>query len=221
MNEGNVIVTESRGHPPDIDDGQDIEVYIDRIDEVADEYIRSLVNPDDITHPMIFTGMIHYIHNQLFKPCRRNQKIYQKNTYQNTTNSILPYDDIDTLDHVFDIYCGLCYKYRQAPTMLEYCILTGINYDTINTWLNGAVRTKLHTETAKKWKKTCEEALEKKAIENNGVGAIFALKCAHGWRETAPLPAPENNLVGAVDSPEVIMARHTGAALPEPPVLDD
>lgn len=216
MNEGNVIVTESRGHPPDIDDGLDIEVYIDRIEEVADEYIKGLLKPEEIVKPMIFTGMCHYIYNQLFRPNKYNRSIYQKNTYQNTTNSILPYDDIKVLDNVFNIYVGLCYKYNQVPTMLEYCIMTGINDDTLNTWTNGTVRTKAHTETVKKWKKVCEEGLAKKAIENNGVGAIFALKCAHGWRETSPVPAPESNSIGTIDTPDIIMARHAGAVLPEP-----
>ena len=69
--------------------------------------------------------------------------------------------------------------------------MVGINMDTINTWKNGEYRGGLgspHSETVKKWLAECESSLLDGAIEQNGIGCIFALKANYGYTETAPVP---------------------------------
>ena len=154
-----------------------IEIYTDKIYELADDYINSLDNPDDIKslNKGLFTGMIKHIYINLFK------------------NNPLDYSNIELLDYVFNIYTSLCYKYSKRPTILGYCLMTGIDNTTINTWKTGEYRGGLgspHSQTVKKWYAECENSLVDGAIEQNGIGCIFALKANYGYTETAPAQVP-------------------------------
>ena len=71
--------------------------------------------------------------------------------------------------------------------------MIGVNNDTINAWKNGEYRNgpgSLHSRTVKKWLAECESALLDGAVENNGIGCIFALKANYGYTETAPAQVP-------------------------------
>lgn len=46
-------------------------------------------------------------------------------------------------------------------------------------------------EAVKDWEKECEMALRRGTAENNKIGSMFILKAKYGYRETAPVPAPE------------------------------
>ena len=151
------------------------EIYTDKIFELADEYIDTLDTPDEIKglNKGLFTGMIKYIYINLFK------------------SQPLDNADIESIDNVWNIYTSLCYKYNKRPTILNFCLMVGINMDTINTWKNGEYRGGLgspHSETVKKWLAECESSLLDGAIEQNGIGCIFALKANYGYTETAPVP---------------------------------
>lgn len=154
-----------------------IEVYTSKIYELADEYINDLDNPEDIkgANKGVFTGMVKYIYLNLFK------------------NNPLDNGNIQELDDVWNVYTSLCYKYSKRPTILSFSIMIGVNNDTINAWKNGEYRNgpgSLHSLTVKKWLAECESALLDGAVENNGIGCIFALKANYGYTETAPAQVP-------------------------------
>lgn len=48
------------------------------------------------------------------------------------------YPDIKQIDYLFNIYIDLIYKYKwnNKPFIVEFCNFTGINKDTIYSWLN-------------------------------------------------------------------------------------
>lgn len=196
------------------------ELYTHKIKELADEYLNTLDDPEQIYNPQtaIFNGMIKYIYNNCFK--------YIK----------LDYSDIDNLDNIWDIYTGLCYKYNKYPTIIEFCLLINISRDTLwdwkkentrrykyytsdgveikdfITWKNthpGARYTQelstSHSDTVKKWLAECENALFRGAAEGNKVGCIFALKANYGYTETAPVQTvnPHQRALTDADLPKI------------------
>lgn len=189
-----------RGNTVQTQDGA--EVYINKILELADDYINNLDNPDDIKgNNNLFNGMIKHIYFYWFK------------------HNPVDYDDIDTLDDIWDIYTSLCYKYNKNPTIIEFCLMVDINRETTTSWKNETTRrykyytldgeliknlpawklnhpngeyrqelSKSHSNTVKKWLSECEQALHRGATEKNSVGCIFALKANYGYAETTPIP---------------------------------
>lgn len=189
-----------------------IEVYTDKIYQYADEYISNLDNENDIYTSSVFTGMLKYIYNNLFKPDRK----MHYNAYTN-----LDINNIYLLDNIWSIYTQLAYKYKKRPTILNYCILIGLDMNTINNWYTGKSRNSNleYFRTTKRWYSECESALLDGAIENNSVGCIFALKANYGYRETAPAPAEV--ISGPTQTPEEIAQKHVNAQLPEMPVFTE
>lgn len=189
-----------RGNTVQTQDGA--EVYINKILELADDYINDLDNPDEIkSNNNLFNGMIKYIYIHWFK------------------HNPVDYNDIDTLNDIWGIYTSLCYKYNKNPTIIEFCLMVDINRETITSWKNETTRkykyytldgelirdlpawklnhpnaeytqelSKSHSNTVKKWLAECEQALYRGATEKNSVGCIFALKANYGYTETAPIP---------------------------------
>ena len=153
------------------------EIYTDRIFELADDYISTLRDDEEIYKPNSnqFTGMIKYI-----------------NRHIHFERSILA--DINILNNIWECYTELVYKYNQKPTIEEYCILINISRDTMYSWLNGECRSndiceKLGTtrsDTVKKWQEECRLGRYKGAASGN-VGMIFLCKAVDGMAETAPV----------------------------------
>lgn len=153
------------------------EVYTDRIFELADDYIATLRDDEELYKPNSnqFTGMIKYI----------NRNIH-------FDRSILA--NINILNTIWELYTELVYKYNQKPTIEEYSILIGISRDTMYSWLNGECRNndiceKLGTsrsDTVKKWQEECRLGRYKGAASGN-VGMIFLCKAVDGMVETAPV----------------------------------
>lgn len=185
-----------------------IEVYQHMIYQLADDYLSTLDNPDQIygQNKGLFNGMIKYIYLNYFKNIKLN------------------YDDINMLDSIWDIYTSLCYKYSKRPTILNFSIMIDISMDCLNDWKNGTNRNYVyfdsdgnqifnlpawklghpgeqprqelstrHSQTVKKWLKECEAALYDGATEQNSIGCIFALKANYGYTETAPVPTVNQN----------------------------
>lgn len=136
-------------------------------------------------------------------------------------SSNLDYDDLGSLDRVWTIYTRLCGRYKQTPSLFEYCALTGISPDTLTDWQNGRLRASdaERVRTIKGWKNQTVAALEKKCINNNSIGAIFTLKAAHSWKESLPVAEVQPQVTH--DTAEQIAARHSGARLPERPDLSE
>lgn len=201
-------------------------VYETKIHEIADQYLLDTLTAEEQENPRIdstlFSGMIHKIYVAIFKPTPANEEIYREHQYQNIRQgSILDYDDIQTLDRLFDTYCDLCAQYRMCPSLLGYGNMIGLSKDTINDWIVGRTRkSSEHCQTAKRWKSVCEAALADRAVMSNSIGSIFALKAAHGWRETAPIGAEEVVSSGATATPEQIAAKYADVVKPQLPQFD-
>ncbi|MCR4751653.1 MAG: hypothetical protein K5852_05085 [Eubacterium sp.] len=199
------------------------QVYEHRIYEIVDQYLDGALTDAERDEPKIdstlFTGLLHRIYTAIFKPSLTNKPI---NTYQNVRqNSILDYNDIGTLDHLFDIYCDLCAKYRMCPSLLQFGSMIGLSKETINDFINGTTHNQTaHRQTAKHWKSVCESALENRAVMSNSIGAIFGLKAAHGWRENDPVNEPMIN-TGVRLTPEQIAEKYKDIPKPEIPVLEE
>ena len=177
-----------------------IEIYESKVQELADEYISNLDYPESINgaNKSMFTGMVKYIYINLFK------------------DSPLDNNNIQSIDKVWDIYTGLCYKYGKRPTLLNFSLLIGITNDTFTRWKDGTFRAEggelgsLHSRTVKKWIAECESTLLDGAIENN-FGCIFALKANYGYTE-----APQQIQIVGQDqhkSIEQIAAEHAVAGI--------
>ena len=66
-----------------------------------------------------------------------------KNVFQagpGSTNSNLDYNDTGLLYFIFQQYLLLCARYTQIPNVGNYCMLTGIDQNTFNCWMNGTSR---------------------------------------------------------------------------------
>lgn len=111
----------------------DIELYLHDIQYYADEYIATLDDKQlellTSQNKGVFVGMLKYINNNYIK------------------HHHIKYYDIQLLDNIWDLYTELCYKYNKRPTILNYCILTGINQDTIWDWKNGNSRCKAYYDS--------------------------------------------------------------------------
>lgn len=160
------------------------EIYETRIHELADEYINSLDDPENINNnPSLFTGMIKYIYKYLFKPGKKDKVL-------SNSNSNLDLGDIELLDNIWGIYTELCYRYSKRPTILNFSLMIGVDNTTIDSWRRGEYRagdegaSSARSQTVKKWLKECESSLVDGATERNSVGCIFALKANYGYTET-------------------------------------
>lgn len=188
-----------------------VEVYEDRIFELADEYIDTLANKEDIYNSNTFTGLIKYINRKYLREEKENIII-----------------NINILNDIWELYTELVYKYNQKPTIEEYAILIGISRETIYSWMRGEYRNtdicerlgSSRSDTIKKWQDECRLGRYKSAASGN-VGGIFLCKAVDGMVETAPVQV-ENK--AQVQSIEEIKARysvgHTENPLIEPPKAD-
>lgn len=190
----------------------EVEVYTNRIYMYEKEYIDELArnyNKDEIKSLMrkapMFKGLLKYIYINIFKPDNNTK------TYNNIKqNSNIDYGDIDLLNNLWDIYTGLCYRYLQCPTLLNFSVFTGIRHETLTDWTTGKSRnggneaTSLHSQSAKKWRAECEAAAYDSALSGNP-GAMFILKANYGYTETAPIPTANPYQI-ATRTPEEIAA---------------
>lgn len=189
-----------------------IEVYPDDIAILCDEYINNLPNPEIIYKSAGFCGLLEYIYSRKLKHVVINKpgKGY----------------DFTVLDNIFyNIYLPLCYRYNITPTVIQFTALARIDNTHLGDIKNGVYSSNgsrvnpAHMRTVKNWFNACESALLGRAVNDNGIGAIFALKANYGYRETAPSQEPQ--AIEAHESAEQIAARHSAARLPEKPILED
>lgn len=204
-----------------------IEIYENKIYELCDDYINNLDTDikeaeSKITKRSTFRGMLKYIYINLFKP-KKGENIYNNSIKR---NSNLNYDDIELLNDIWDIYTGLCYKYNQGPSLLNFSVLTGISSDWLNDVEKGNIRTgsdgasSAHCQSVKKWLEECEAGLYDEAGSGNP-GAMFLLKSNYGYSEQ-----PQRIQIIGENAPQQskaeIAARHAGyigAKEPEKPEI--
>lgn len=150
-------------------------VYINKIYELYDEYVNNLDDIKDIQDIFTFTDCMAYISNAL-----RLREIDN--------------DSIEIIDNIFNIYCELSIKSRLLPTIEGFSRLVGINSNTMGAWRAEEYRANTeHSRTAKNWFRTCADyrSMRLSNSDKAEINLMFVKKCVDGWRETAPIPAPE------------------------------
>ena len=210
-----------------------VEIYENDIFQVADEYLQTLGDDDNIkgANKSLFTGMIKHIYFRLIKPNK------------------LDYDDIENLDRLFEIYTALCYKFNKKPTVLNYSLMVGITKETFNQWLNSNARStryydennnrihnllvykqqnpgkpirqeasSSHAETVRKWLAESEAALLDGVTEQNSIGCMFALKANFGYRDNVVVNIQETETALTDRSREQI-AQNYGISIDEKPEI--
>ena len=157
-------------------------VYQDKIYFLVDDFIdreyagktQEELKQDRAFFPLL----VNYINTNYLQALLHTnmRKGYKEPTY-----------NIEQLNYIFNIYIQLVYKYKwnNRPSLLEFSILTSINRDTINTWLNGKGDRQPITPAlcriVKSWRQVCENALQ----DGNGeyVKEIFLLKSVYGYKD--------------------------------------
>lgn len=188
----------------------DIEIYQSEIDVLCEDYISALPDPAMIYKSMTFKGLLNYIYRFYLRDIIETDK---HNRHSNNSN-------YDLLDAIFNnVYLPLCAKYSIVPTVLSFCVFVNISHGVISDFKNGvhhvdkAKANEKTRATVLKWYTLAESSLADKAFNENGIGAIFGLKAAHGWSDQPQ----EMRLTIEQQSatPEQIAARYSEAAKPE------
>lgn len=157
-----------------------IELDADDKEESEKEYIQGIVN--DIMsiansfinrHPNINICSSQGI-TELLKDIKRKYKKY------------IDINNIKQLNILWDIYTIICCTCRIKPTLMRYCIMIGIDNDTVQSWIKGEYAGRVssgHSATARKWKHECEATLYDEVIQTGNIGCMFALKANYGYRD--------------------------------------
>ena len=178
-----------------------VDIYEHKIYQIFDNYVSRLSDDPEESNRMIrnvryFKGALKCIYTSLFRP----ETVYdmERGTYN---PSILDINDLELLDGLWSIYCNLCYEYGIKPTVMQYCIMTGLNHDTVTHWgsYNPEVignlydygrdpsnAKRLKYNLSKSWLKEQESALFDGA-SSGSVGDIFLLKSVYNYRDNTTI----------------------------------
>lgn len=193
----------------------DISIYKDDIEILEEDYISTLLDPEDIKKTNVFFGLLNHLYINLFCNIVKANTGITKSAY-----------DYIALDSIFrKCYIPIANKYGKTPTIQAFCTMTGISNSALSEVLSGTYTTTgnkvnaVSCETVRKWKATCEAALVGKAYDDSSIGAIFGLKAAHGWtdQQTQKLEIVSGT---AQATPEQIAERYSAAEKPELPELE-
>lgn len=171
-------------------DNQDnsLDVFRNKIDFLVQDFIeREYPNTPDSELKNckgFFDRLILYIYNSYLKTLLHTPKLTKSGTI-----SKMVYYDINQLDKLFMLYTELVYKYKanNRPTILQFCILCGINRDTINNWVNGYENGQVinpdRQRIVQKWLNICESSL----VDGSGeyVKEIFLLKSMYNYSDSS------------------------------------
>lgn len=179
----------------------DIEMYFNLFCEECDPPIKDMTKEPQSR----WNACLMYINKKVF---RNTDKLKQKSCVP--SNGIMPSNhgsyDMDKVTEVLDIYLYLCAMFDKECSDTGFCLLTGINRDTICDWRNG--ERKLDTrmfEVAKKLREYREESLSNKLAtgSKNPVGVLAILNRHYQWN----LPGVSRERLGS--------AKMTAADLPK------
>lgn len=152
----------------DTDDKEEQErKYIERITSK----IMTIANNFLVRHPNIDICTSQGI-TELFKDIKRKYKA--------------DINDIKELNILWDIYTCICCTCRIKPTLIRFCIMIGINRDTVQSWIKGENAGRVssgHSVSAQKWKSECESTLYDEVIQTGNIGCMFALKANYNYRD--------------------------------------
>lgn len=157
-------------------------VYQSEIDYLCDEYISMLPDPAQVTKSATFPGLLQHIYKTKLRFILEDD-IQRRPDKRRRNNYTL-------LDNVFNnIYIPLCSLYGIIPTVIGFCAFIHIDYLNICDVRNGTYRdsgnaaSPADTHIIQKWYEYCESALYSRAIADNSIGAIFALKARHNYND--------------------------------------
>lgn len=151
---------------------QGLEVYDNQIEALFIQYcqdnnLQDQLDKHDIDDSYSYC-IWRYIYINLFKP--------DKNTIRlNNKTSKIDYSDIYVLSDILDIYIDLCFRYKIYPLIEDFCTLTGISRDTLNSWERGEYRRAepearyKHSDIAKKIKEATQR-MTVKDLHGNPIG---------------------------------------------------
>lgn len=184
-------------------------IYKNQIEIITDELIEreyKNASPEELkTNRAFFPRLVQVLYNDYIGDLLDNKLGKAKKT---------TYPDISLLDNLFNIYIGLVYlyKFNNRPSILEFCILTGISRDTVYKWINndyddiptnldiynnnelmGELYNKADGRTPKQYltraytdtARKWQEICEQSLVDGSGeyVKEIFLLKAKHGYRD--------------------------------------
>lgn len=159
----------------------DVIIYENEIETLFYEYCEN--NDIDLSKRNIDDNDAYciweYIYNILFKP--------DKDTIRyNNKRSKLDYSDIETIYSILQEYLSLCFRFKILPIIEDFCKLTGISRDTLNSWEHEEYRSNVsenvtikHSEIAKKIK----EATKLMGIKDQHGNPTGQLVLANNWDE--------------------------------------
>lgn len=186
---------------------QGIEVYENKIWQLVDEYINTVL----CIHQEDYDSIEKY--KKDIADNRIDMFFYISDRIEKPGN-----DDIELLDKIFNIYIRVCGRYSISPTLQMFGIMVGINGMTFTDWMNGDYRRgTAHGITVKKWKETCGAFALDKLHNQTGTNAnlIFACKVAYGMAETAPIPAGQQNSIPQQSAQQIADRYKSALELPE------
>ena len=186
---------------------QGIEVYENKIWQLVDEYINTVL----CIHQEDYDSIEKY--KKDIADNRIDMFFYISDRIEKPGN-----DDIDLLDKIFNINMRVCGRYGISPTLQMFGIMVGINGMTFTDWMNGDYRRgTAHGMTVKKWKETCGAFALDKLHNQTGTNAnlIFACKVAYGMAETAPVPAGQQNGIPQQSAQQIADRYKSALELPE------
>lgn len=151
---------------------QGTEIYDNQIETLFVQYLQDNDMGDQLDAHKVDDshayGAWRYIYNILFKP--------DKNTIRlNNKTSKIDYSDIYLLSDILDTYLDLCFKYKIYPMIEDFCTLTGISRDTLNSWERGEYRRAepearyKHSDIAKKIREATQR-MTVKDLHGNPIG---------------------------------------------------
>ena len=193
-------------------------IYLNNIYSYIDEFIESeyagLTDNELKENRAFFPALVQYLYNNYIGELLGNKLEYKLDGHKPI------YNNIKLLDSLFEIYVMLVYKYKNnnRPSILEYCIFTGISRDTVYKWLNGDIDsiilqsvsddrrkyiTSEYADTVQKWQAICEQSL---IDGKDTIKELFILKCKYGYQEKNDINVIVNhkNIIDADVLPDLI-----------------
>ena len=156
-----------------------VEELQNAVQVAVSEYLArfDLEKPEDIT-VSAFNGLCLYI-NATVMATRHNQ-----NTFTG-----IPQDDntLAILHTLWNIYFDLCARHNKTLSLIQFCMLSGIHNSLLYKWYNGVFKSATNSQYqsfAKMVLQACESATYGRTVDQNSIGAMFALKSVFGYTET-------------------------------------
>ena len=189
----------------------EISIYQSDIDILCEDYISLLNDESMIYKSTCFHGLLECIY-----------KRYLKNIIRKDNNRY----DYEILNDIFyNIYIPICTRYNNIPTLIQFCLLCHIDYNTVKDYKDGyrlsdgsKVNNRLK-EIVNGWSNISESNLLSKTINENGIGSMFALKAIYRYRDNEPIQL-QIQQQETHQTREEIQQKYSSAFIPDPKELE-